>query len=771
MSKTLNSILFTLLTAWTLTSCDQLFPVNADMDELALLKGAPKEKIKVTDVKFDSNYKDFIVTTMDVNDIGPYEFGDTSSVRTEIEERIGVVGHKGKSKPTLVKYENVEADIIKEEKIFIMALIDLTLPQVTLDKVKTYIQEIATVYHNDNLLIAFMDSTQVSETLVATPYVLNNHFKKSKSDYVYLYRSILTKRQEIMKQEGPWEQARKRVMLVFSNEQTYRDNSDEPLDPDHYTYESEMIQRDSVAHPNVSIYYASVNRTHNDQSNTKNVLWLFCNNNNGFYMSTYNWTEFKKHMLHTFNLNIPSSRFYFVNPNLKVYRGDKHKLIMNFYDAKKDTLITSVSTDIVLGTVEDPIIVNDDSSLHILAVGGILGLFIFLLVYIVLQYIVPYLRYLYFLRKYVITYEGPNMSTNNTLVAQSCYYCKAPFKPGDKIVTKCEHTVHKECWDENGHHCPEYSDRCKCGSHYYDSLHVYNPRNATFYLNWILMGILAAIFAWMMQLLLGELLDNWDFWVTQQLPSVGFFLGLFVTFFFSLIITRFYNLVHKLHWIILKSFVAAVGCFLSFYLTGFVIYILEITTLFFLFEWIPWTLSGFIIATMTTYGSRIHLRKAKFWFGILFGVVSMYSWQYIFINSEFSFRVLILFTYIIFAVGLAVSLAKIAPRSEHYYLKVSGAIKEMDIALYKWFRNRPGVVVTLGRSVNCSLQLSWDINSDIAPIQAELRIINEKPFLIAVEDGVFVEGEPLEVGRHERLYHGKSFVIGKTTFTYVEKDK
>ena len=44
------------------------------------------------------------------------------------------------------------------------------------------------------------------------------------------------------------------------------------------------------------------------------------------------------------------------------------------------------------------------------------------------------------------------------------------------------------------------------------------------------------------------------------------------------------------------------------------------------------------------------------------------------------------------------------------------------------------------------------------------------PYLTALEEGIFVEGEAIVSGQTVRLYHGKSFTIGNTIFTYIEKD-
>ena len=148
----------------------------------------------------------------------------------------------------------------------------------------------------------------------------------------------------------------------------------------------------------------------------------------------------------------------------------------------------------------------------------------------------------------------------------------------------------------------------------------------------------------------------------------------------------------------------------------------------------------------------------------------MYLWSIFYYTNVVDFRVMLLFSFILFAVGIAASVAMSAPRSERYFLKVQGAIKDMDVALYKWLRNDPNRVVSIGKSVDCSLQLSWDINGYVAPIHAEIRMQEQIPYLTALEEGIFVDGEAIVSGQTVRLYHGKSFTIGNTIFTYIEKD-
>ena len=43
----------------------------------------------------------------------------------------------------------------------------------------------------------------------------------------------------------------------------------------------------------------------------------------------------------------------------------------------------------------------------------------------------------------------------------------------------------------------------------------------------------------------------------------------------------------------------------------------------------------------------------------------------------------------------------------------------------------------IGKSVSCDLQMPWDITSPIAPEQAEVKMINGYPYLMAMEEGSF----------------------------------
>jgi hypothetical protein len=187
-------------------------------------------------------------------------------------------------------------------------------------------------------------------------------------------------------------------------------------------------------------------------------------------------------------------------------------------------------------------------------------------------------------------------------------------------------------------------------------------------------------------------------------------------------------------------------------------------------DWIPWALNGFLVACIVSYKTDIKLSRSLLGasLSVVSGIGSMFIWDYS-IDSQMDSRDLLLISCQIYSIGLALSLASQSPKSERYFLRIEGAIKTMEVALYKWMNaqviNRR---VTIGKSVDCNLQMSWDINSQIAPIHAELVSSRGNIYLVACEEGVVCKGKQVKVDKRIRLYHGDSFCIGQTTFTYVE---
>ena len=778
--------------------CDELGPNLEDFAELDNIltneSMSKKPAITVKRLQFSPDYKTFVMITRMQDDIGPYSLTDTSEVKIDVDETTAGLIKTRKTQPRLIQILNLKSENVYKSGVKVLVLVNSTLPQAVLNRIRNYTDELSSILTHDNIYVAFMDGETVSETVLLTKYVLEHHFNKSENNYIYLYRSIYAKEQEMLSHHGVWADAKKMALLVFSDEKLYDNETDEPIDPDHYHQEELLLSSDSINNPNFAAYYASMDLVQSIETNHEdNVLKLFCQNHNGLFMEHYLGNTFKNHLLSRFHISDDANELIFENPDGKVYRGEHQTLTVNFRNAKNDSLITSVSTVIQEGSIYEPIIVHGNSIRIVVLQGLTLGAILILFLWALFQLIIPYIRYRIFLHKYVIRYTGGNMGMGKTTVQQACYLCKQPFEAGDKIVVKCNHTMHKTCWDENEYHCPEYSDRCKHGSHYYNINNLMDKNNAPYYMKWILMAILAAMIAWTFFLIRIHFLSfsiNSSILlalyglssnspeaqsvlrehVITHMPAFGFHIGLFLTFGIASLSLHLRNVSRNIKSILLRSLTAAIGCYMVYTIGNIITVILNIEEYSYIIDWIPWAVSGYLISLCGTYGTRVKLPRWLILFSVISGFLSMYLWSIFFFSKIIDFRVMLLFSFIIFAVGIAASIAMSAPRSERYFLKVQGAIKEIDVALYKWMRNDPNRVVTIGKSVDCSLQLSWDINGYVAPKHAEISMHDQAPYLTALEEGIFVEGEAIVSGQTVRLFHGKSFTIGNTTFTYIEKD-
>ena len=422
--KTMYRLLLMMFAVFCFSACDKLastFGDSSDYDFLSELLGDKPEKMKAHEITFSPDYKTFTMTTDIIQDIGPYALEDSAEVRKEVEETIDGIREAKFSTPRIVKIKNIESERIYENDIRLLVLVDLTLPQSSIDQICSNVREIKKSFNHDNLFVAFMDGPNVSNTLKVTDYVLDHHFKKSDNKFIYLYQSILKKRSEMIQGEEFWQDAHKLVMLIFSDEKVYDNETDEPIDPEHYQYEEQMVKVAADTNSNFSAFYASLN-PHQvaDDDHDEKVLMLFCYNSGGSFMRSFNWVSCENTMLNTNEFQIPDYELYFENPDYKVYRGDRKRLTVNFYDIKTDSLIASVSQEVVLGEIFDPIIVNGPRLLYVLLQGLFIGMGLLLLVYLIFQFIVPFIKYRFFHHKYVVQYTGQNMCFHNNPVEESC---------------------------------------------------------------------------------------------------------------------------------------------------------------------------------------------------------------------------------------------------------------------------------------------------------------------------------------------------------------
>lgn len=793
--KKIQTCLLTIVATLLLTGCDQLvsyFDAPDDLDIASKKKAGKQEVIHVHKVEFSPDYKTFTVTTRMNSDIGPYSLTDSNNVRVKVKSNNSGIFYSKHSQPRLIGMRNVKYDNIAKKEVKVLALIDLTQSQNVLNRIHDYLVELHAVFNDSNLLVSFIHADSVSLSMNATKYVLDNYLVTDKKGHSLLYRAINQKYDEMLSRQGIWAEAKNKALLIFSDSKVYNNATDKPFDPDHYIYEEYLAQKSNHPAPNMMVSYVN-NTTNKSAEQDILVLKHLCEQTKGTMMRSYNGTEFKNCLLKAFHISQDANNFTFENPDRKIYCGNFESLTVDFYSVAADTLITSFNTIINKGDIYNPIIVHGLATPVIVLIGIVHSAVIALIVWLFLQFVVPYIRYKFFCHKYVIPYTGHNMGIGKNLVAESCYLCKEAFEPGDEVVVKCSHTMHKECWDENGYHCTEYSDHCKHGSHYYNRHNLTDRHNAPFFTKWILVAIVASTLAWIMFIsrnhhVTSFFVSKFSLWLSgiepgtpeaaallsgnaiSPLPSFGFSIGLFMTLGIAILSEKLVNVRYRITDYLLRSIVSAVLCYVAFLFINILVVISEIIDYAFLFEWIPWIFTAFIIAVCGTYGTRVRLRNMLILPCVVTIIIFINLWSLFYNYGIIEFRIILLIGMISYGTGLAACIATSAPRSERYFLHVQGAVKEMDIAIFKWFRSSPDRVVTIGKSVDCSLQLSWDFMGDVAPVHAEIRMRHNAPYLRALEEGVIVNNKLMKVGQEMWLYHGMSFTISNTTFTYIEKD-
>ncbi len=750
--------------------------------------------LEVVQTDFAYDFKTFCVNIKVPADISINSLTDSSMVHIETQE--SDISHSpvdDDMQPKLIHIQNIHQQELADNDLSLLILADLTLPEEEIYAEKKAIQQMRKWFAPSNLYIAFMRDNGVTESMPLSDYIMNNYFQQSKSRK-YLYRSILEKLTELT----TWQSLTKdqKGLIVFSDGDVY--NGNQPIDPQHYALQEKLLHITSDQGYS-SVKYINCGTTKpesddvGDSNEARSIMEKLANNTGGIYLDSFNWSKLLADILEKYNINYADYRLEFVNPDNKVFVGEKLNLRINVYENGK--LLTTGVAEYAIGSIYSPVIVNGLSRLQVLLQGILLTLLIIAIVYLLLQFVIPFVSYKIFKRKYVTHYTNPGMFYKGIQVSQSCYYCKAPFEEGNEIVVKCKHVVHKECWDENEYKCPEAGRHCKEGSHYYNKNNPLDSRNAPFYTTWVIGGILAGLVCWILYIITmlrpsSELLYDlmlsihglkagtveaqvaYDLYIKHitRMPIFGLALNLGLTFFLSYMSQHGLPTGLRLKWSFAKALFSGLVGYAIFLAScvASIILNLQINTVF--IDCLPWIADGFIIAYISIFNTRIRLKKMFIAISCLVGIITMYAWSNLLFHSKMDNRAEMLLCCLLYSVVLAVSIAVAAPKSERYFLHVEGAIKPMDIALYKWMRSSPSYIVSIGKSVSCSLQMSWDFASDIAAVQATITNQRGKLYLTAEEEGVMVDDRPLPPESRIRLYHGRKFCIGKTTFTYVEKD-
>jgi len=778
-------ISFFLIALFFLPSCD-----DVSLDEETAI---PNPLLEVSDISFSPDYKSYDVyaSIKDASMLIDESNIDSALVR-EYNHNAGLVSPQFTARITEV--DNIGARIIDSIGIKLLVIVDLTLPQNLVDSQLVYVQCIRRLYSYDNLYLSFLHSDSISSSVLVSDYILTHSFV-SESDTLStskrLYSAIYDKITELYDSTSAVGSSKLSALIVFSDGNIYNIDAT-PIDPDHYHLQKDILGAvpDHTGRP---IYYFNIDNSKQGAVNDAvNFLQLLTDKTCGFYSDSFDWHRCENEMLNRLDVRYFDYCIHFENPDDRLYEGDNN--IQVFFN-NGDSVVCLLNTSFSVGTTCKPVIVNGKPQSQIILQGFLISILLILIVYLVCQFIIPYVLYRVFRHRHVTVYHGPNTTLNGVMVADTCYYCKAPFRPGDSVVAKCEHTVHESCWQENDCRCPEYGHKCKTGSHYYNLSNLFDSRNALFYRDWLMMSVVIAFIAWFgfivydqeisynfflkiytriknipadsaeMLLAISTLTNKLD-----QLPSFGAFLGFVLTFCVGIMVCPYYTIWRRMKYILIRSVISGFVGFLLF-LLGFLITIAtnaDISSIW--IDWLPWTGTAFFSVISATYRT-FYKPRHKWLIGMLtVGFFSMFLWDIIFSSSSSDYRLLLFVSNLVFVLGVTLSIASPERKSHNFVLNISGCVKQMNVALYKYFIHSQNSHVTIGKSIDCSIQTSWDIQGSVSALHAEIIMYKGHLCLVPLEDGVYFGTRMLKVGHRYELYHVRSFTIGTTKFKFLERD-
>lgn len=767
----MRAILRTLLLVLVLAGCDKimdeskLIEENLATTESEIMAGGPA--LTIDSVSFSDDYRHMMIQIERHQNIDQHFLGDTNSVRIDVKEYVDAIGIRIPSRypARLSETRIIGPHEIDSLGISMTCILDLTLDYNLVEQQKHAINDIRGMFRPERLQLRFITDEGLSEPYSCTDYILKTHVVPTGTGYKQLYRHIITALKTL--------RGRNDAIILMSDGKVY--DEDLAMDDNHYALQEQLYsictKGESVS-PYPQFFYYNLNPAPAPEAaevatiaqESESLIKMLTEYTGGFMTYDFKGNLVMGQVLNRRGLNFSRIGLVLSQPEGKAYWGSTHEYEVEIRDVKTDSLLAGVSHKMTLGTPSNPVYTSRLPFFLVLCRSLFATVLILICLYLINQFIVPWLRFRYFKYRYMGRYHGLNTYIGGHIVEQQCYFCKGDFAFGDEIVSACSHTMHSECWADNDYRCPEHGHDPKCehSHHYYNPHNYLDRRNGHYSLEWFVYTTIGSFVIW--------LIVN----ICPQIPGLAIATPVMTMLFSALSIqrTRRYN---TWYYVIGRGLVALVLVYLL---------VILLNNLNSLYEWtehpilgiLIYTLfcaiSGVIVAVCGTSRTLNILRHKRILFALAALVVVEVSYNIYFLYAEDDVRIELFLNNLIDNFILCAAVCYPRRRSLHYFLHCEGSTKPMDIALYKWFNANPLAEVNIGSSVDCELQLLWDLQSGIAPIQARIYQSKGYQYLEPVEDGVFdADGKALEPGVAVKLYHGYCFNIGSSSFSYIEKDK
>lgn len=686
------------------------------------------------------------------------------------------------------------------DNILVSLVIDKNISEADMLNVKKAVRFLVENCPENTVFVSFFDN-KVSSSRPVTPEtfdMLEDEFTVSKNKKI-IFDAALNKFQELAGEKDPLfspditakadNDSIKKYMILLTDGQI---DVDDPKTAGNIYAFNEFVQKtDQIEGDKKQIEIHAI-RYGEASSEVDTNLAFICRNirnenvKGGFYTADAD-SILNKMKQFTDKLS-PDYELVLVNMPGRIYSGEHRSFMLQ---AVKDSKIASGLKNYVIGTPANPIVTGSANVTQQILLGFFSGLIILFIFFFAIQVGIPYLIYRTsdFNKKYVQKYK----TSEDEIV--KCNFCSEEFLDDEEVVVRCQHTIHKHCWMENGNKCTEYGQNCKEGKQYYfDKTKPLSSVNSPFFMKWVLYGMAGGFLAWLIYqyfvfkdpLIFGsftyELLKifypgNVNELDTDVITSfmakigplllIGPLLGFILTFLFSYINEyrqKKFDVLLQIFW---RSLLGALAGFLAFLVGSIIIILCKANGTSIWVDWIPWLLFGGSLGLCLSIKTTIVWKHALLG-GVLSGLV---SFVLLFFSKWFG-SYAVLFSFMLYSAGLGISIVMVHRTAQRYFLRYKGR-KEGEIAIHKWMSVLGGSNdVTVGSSNHCIIQMNWDDDPSIQDKHVVLYVDKKSkiPSLRVVGENIIFNGNTVRKNDEFLLKDGVIFKIGNTEFQYIEKD-
>ena len=412
----------------------------------------------------------------------------------------------------------------------------------------------------------------------------------------------------------------------------------------------------------------------------------------------------------------------------------------------------------------------------------------------IMKVLIPLLKSLLFSIKYYKRYQQEENVRHRV-----CHFCRQEILPGQKVVTKCMHIMHVECWKQNDYHCSEFGQNCKVGFQDHVEWRRLFSKGTLRDSYQTIIGIFAGLVSWIIYEFIGRghvftgmahsivkdcLGEAQNSIFNDCVAKVASFfaIGLLLGFFMSLVF-RYTDGVQKtdgkfLLKILGLSLLSGVIGMASFALGGVIFCWLQSAVAVPIVKWYC-SLPAYLLFSVCTSLSLSIKSSIPIKSALLGGIASAvigFIILYVSSQSKASQRwewLNMLLNFIIYGGGLGASLVTVRMLAEKYFLVIKNGVKAgQRIPIHKWMNaTGGGNKVTIGMTERCEIQMTWEKSNKVAKEQAQLYVdhsMSQAMLKPLATKTIFNSRAELPINKPVPLSNGDTITIGDTIFQYVE---